>query len=136
MFLASLALAAGLSVAQPSAEEVLRGLDMTSFRNSLQPRRAPGLKRPADWDFTEASSSGDSFYLTRRFDRRDDWVIGLRIIRSEPDGAVACFSDRTLNGGSYLAFQAIRIVRDPAGGYRVAEDDLDEASCRPAPGQG
>ncbi|MBA4805355.1 MAG: hypothetical protein H2038_11950 [Brevundimonas sp.] len=136
MFLASVALAAGLSVAQPSAEEILRGLDMMSFANSLRPSRAPGLKRPADWRFTEASASGEVFRLTRRLDGRDDWVIGLRIIRSDADGVVACFSDRALNGGSYLANSAVRIVPDGEGGYRAAEEDLDEPSCPPAPGQG
>ena len=67
---------------------------------------------------------------------REDWVIGLRIIRRESEGVIGCFSDKALNGGSYRTRQAIRIVVDDAGGYRVAENDLNEPTCKPEPGQG
>lgn len=121
---------------EPQAAAILQGLDMMSFPNSLRPSRAPGRQRPPDWGFVQPSTYGDEHYLTRMDEGREDWVIGLRIIRREPEGVIGCFSDKALNGGSYRARQAIRIVVDDAGGYRVAENDLNEPTCKPEPGQG
>ena len=137
MLIAALTLIALSPAAEPSAAEMLHGLDMTSFRNSLQPSRTPQRKRPADWLFTVASTDGRAASLTR-YDSggHEDWVIGLKIIRREADGAVACFSDQALGHARYRAYSAIRIVSDGTGGYTVAAQDLDEPSCRPAPGQG
>lgn len=136
MLISVLALIALGSASEPSAADMLQGLDMTSFRNSLQPSRAPGRKHPADWSFTTASTVGSRISLTRFASGREDWVIGLQIIRRETEGAVACFSDEALGHANYRAYSAIRIVSDGMGGYRVAAENLDEPTCRPAPGQG
>ena len=115
---------------------MLQGLDMTSFSNSLQPSRAPGRKHPADWSFTSASTTDGHSYLTRYENGRQDWIIGLKIIRRENGGAIACFSDQALGDASYRAYSAIHIVSDGIGGYRVTAEDLDEPTCKPAPGRG
>lgn len=136
MLIAALALIASGSAAEPSAADMLQRLDMTSFRNSLQPSRAPGKKHPADWAFTSASTEGGRSSLTRYASGREDWVIGLQIIRRETEGAVGCFSDEALGHANYRAYGAIRIVSDGVGGYMVTAEDLDEPICKSAPGQG
>lgn len=120
---------------EPSAADMLQRLDMTSFRNSLQPSRAPGKKHPADWSFTSASTRSGQSYLTRLDSGRQDWVIGLKIIRRDAEGAIACFSDEALGYANYRAYSAVRIVSDGSGGYRVTAEDLDEPTCQPASGQ-
>lgn len=117
--------------ADPSAAEVLQGLDMTSFRNSTGPRRVEGWRRPADWSFSELTVADGRASLARP----GDWIISLRILRTTPEGLLACFSDRAQNGGSYSAQQAVRIVPDDADGYRVAEQDIVDPDCPPFPGQ-
>ncbi|WP_312144468.1 hypothetical protein [Brevundimonas sp.] len=133
--LASIALVAALQIAEPTALAVLRDLDLTSFPNSTGPARLPGRKHPRDWNFRHSGTDKDWTFLTRREDGRDDWTIGLRIIRRSPDGIIACFHDRAQNGGSYSAASAIRIVAT-VDGYRAAEQGLNEPTCPPMPGQG
>ena len=135
MILASLALAFSISAGNPEAADILAKLDMTTFRNSLRPRSAEGLKRPADWGFAHPVSENSWASLTQEVEGRPVWTIGLRIIRREGDAVVVCFSDRARNGGTYNARSAMRVVREPAG-YRVTDQGLDEPTCRPAPGQG
>lgn len=121
-----------LPLGAPSAAEVLQYLDMTSFRNSLGPRREPGLRVPSDWGFSELTI--DNGHAT--LEEPGEWEFSLGIIRIARDGVIACFYDRARNGGTYNAQQALRIVRDKAGGYRVADQNIIEPSCPPLPGQG
>lgn len=116
----------------PTAAEILPRLDMTSFRNSTGPTRGGGRRVPADWAFTELTVEDGVATL----ERPGDWAFTLGIIRTAPDGVIACFYDRARNGGTYAALSAVRIVSDGAGGYRVADQHLDEPTCRPIPGQG
>ncbi|EDX82025.1 hypothetical protein ER13_03085 [Brevundimonas sp. EAKA] len=128
------AVAAFISVqAAPSAAEILQGLDLTSFRNSTGPSRAEGLRRPADWSFSNLTVEDDVASLQRTGNR---WRLGLKILRSTPDGVVACFYDQALNSGSYRTQKALLIVRDDLGGYRVQDQDIVDPACLPNPGQG
>lgn len=119
--------------AEPSAAEILQGLDMTSFRNSTRPNREPGLRRPSDWSFNELRVDDEWTSLERSTNR---WTISLRIIRATPDGVIACFNDRGGDGATYSSQQTLLIVRDDLGGYRVVDENLVDPTCQPMPGQG
>lgn len=129
--LATLTVIASLQ-ANPSAADILQGLDMTSFRNSTGPLRVEGWRRPADWSFSALTVSEETAYL----ERPGDWKIGLKILRTTTDGVIACFYDRAQNGGRYAAQQALRIVRDDFGGYRVSDQNVVDPTCSPLVGQG
>lgn len=135
MILASIAVVLSVSAADPEAADILAALDMTTFRNSLRPRSADGLRRPADWGFVHPARDNGWAYLTQQVDGRPAWTLGLGVIRPEDDAVVVCFSDQARDGGAYDARSAMRVVRDAAGGYRVSEQGLDEPTCRPTPGQ-
>lgn len=115
-----------------SAADILLRLDLTSFPNSTGPARAAGLKHPRDWSFTEVGTADGVATL----ERSGDWAISLRIIRWTPEGVIVCFADRARNGGSYAVQSALRIVSDGLAGYRAADDEVSEPSCRPLPRQG
>ncbi|WP_426050396.1 hypothetical protein [Brevundimonas sp. SL161] len=136
MILVSVALATAISMSDPQAADILSKLDMTTFRNSLRPRAAEGLERPADWGFAGPTNEAGWAYLTQQVAGRRSWTIGLTIIRQEGEAVVACFSDQARNGGTYYARSAVRIVSDGEGGYRVDQQGSDEPTCQPAPGQG
>lgn len=127
-FLAMLTVVASLH-ADPTAAEVLQGLDMTSFRNSTGPSRVEGWRRPADWSFSELTVGEGRASLARP----GDWIISLRILRTTSDGVIACFSDRAQNGGTYSAQKAVWIVQDDHGGYRVIAEDIVDPTCAPFP---
>lgn len=114
-----------------SAADILLRLDLTSFPNSTGPARAAGLKRPRDWAFTEVATVDGVATL----ERAGDWTISLRIIRWTPEGVIACFGDRAINGGSYATQSALRIVSDGLAGYWVADAAVSEASCPSLSGQ-
>jgi len=125
-------LASSTSLQDVSAAHILQLLDLTSFQNSTGPSRDAGRRRPRDWFFTQMNVADGVATL----ERPNDWALSLRIIRIKPDGVIACFQDRALNGGSYATQSALRVVGDSLAGYRVAEEGLVEPTCSTLPGQG
>ena len=118
-----------------SAADILKRLDLTSFRNSTAQSREPGRIYPADYGFTRLTADGSDTAFVEIPDAEIGWELGLSVIRRDAGGVVACFSDIARNGGSYFATSALHIVVD-GNGYRVDQDDVKEPSCEPQPGQG
>ncbi|MFN7107048.1 MAG: hypothetical protein ACK4MY_02395 [Brevundimonas sp.] len=112
--------------------QLLSGLDLTSFRNSTGPSRAEGLKRPGDWGFARVVTHDDGVTL----ERPGDWVVGLRTIRWTPEGFIVCFTDKSLNGGSYNAQSTLRLTNDGWGGFKAEETPALDSTCLPNAGQG
>ncbi|PZT95264.1 MAG: hypothetical protein DI624_14015 [Brevundimonas sp.] len=112
--------------------QLLSGLDLNSFRNSIGPSRTDGLKRPSNLGFGRVVNRDDGVAL----ERPGDWIIGLRIIRWTPEGFIVCFADTALNGGSYNARSSLRLTNDGLGGFKAEEMLSPDPTCLPSPGQG
>jgi hypothetical protein len=123
------------STATVSALDVLKRLDLTSFRNSTAQSRGSGRKYPADYGYTRFTDDGPDTAFAEISDEEIGWELGLSVIQRDATGIVACFSDIARNGGSYFATSALHIVPD-GNGFRVDQDDFKEPSCEPEPGQG
>ena len=79
-------------------------IDVTSFRNSIGPRREPGLKTFSDYGFTESDRDGHTARLT---DKERSWMFGVTVAEASDERLVLCILDQALNGGSYRTLSAI-----------------------------
>ena len=110
--------------------------DVTSFPNSLRPRRQPELKTLAQNGFTvvvPAEGGGVEVYEPDR-----SWLFGIRVLDSNADGsgAVLCILDQAQNGGTYVAQDAVEVKRGSDGLLHATGWSIERPDCAPFPGQG
>ncbi len=119
VFLTNLVLLAA-DPSQPTAEEVLARLDLTSFPNSTGPANLQAPATPLAAGFSEAVSGeeGWAHRTSPRRELRDGGYreLGLRILEADGDGLAVCFRDIDHTGGSYFVQTAL-IVTPTADGY-------------------
>lgn len=109
--------------------DVAGRLDMTSFRNSIGPRRRAGVRTAADYGFT-VQVFREGWAILREAD--GGWEMGLRI-DGEQDGVLQlCFYDKAMNGGSYRIQHALAVRLDGDGYYRAFRGE--ETSLPPCQG--
>jgi hypothetical protein len=110
----------------PNAVTVARNLDLTSFANSVGPRRRPGARLPAEYGFTQVDGDDSLAVLSER-DR--SWELSVELISRDGDNVVICFGDTARNGGSYHVQEALALHKGLDGVYRALEDRPSIPSC-------
>ncbi|MDB5457573.1 MAG: hypothetical protein JWP92_3158 [Caulobacter sp.] len=129
--LALAVLAGPAAAAPPSAREVVDRLDMTSFRNSIGPRRSPTLKTLADYGFTQREETSFSVTVLQA---DGGWMYDVGVLSTEGDRTVICVTDRALNGGSYYSVVPVEVTPGPDGLLRATGRALTDPRCeRPGP---
>lgn len=128
-----LALIFATVMAMPAAAQVDADLatiathiDMTSFRNSIGPRRQDGLSTPAEYGFTEIETVDDLVTLSRA---DGSWLFSFRLL-DDKDTLAVCITDRAKNGGSYFTVTAYGLTLD-GDLYKAGEPLPDRPDCQP-----
>jgi hypothetical protein len=82
-------------------EFVVERLDLSTFRNSLGPRREPGMRHFSDFDIRPQTRTGGIIEL-----KDTDWYYKVRILargdfnRDGIEDLAVCFTDQSLRGSS------------------------------------
>ena len=99
-------------------------LDMTSFPNSVGPRREEGLKTLADYGFVATGDDGTTY-------EEDDgsWRFVVTPLASGDGRMLVCVEDQALNGGSYHTRHALELVEDASGLLRATAGPVTHPDC-------
>ncbi|OSZ66446.1 hypothetical protein CAP40_11230 [Sphingomonas sp. IBVSS2] len=128
MLLAAL-LAQDLAVVTADAADpvaVATRLDITSFPNSIGPRRKEGLRTFADYDFTSVVRDGNAAVL----DAADkSWTFRVSILDRSDRTMKLCILDRALNGGSYFSVKPIEVAQGKDGLFRATGNSVADPNC-------
>lgn len=110
---------------QAPSEDVralVRHLDMTSFPNSIGPRREPDRHHFADYGFTRISWKADGAELELE-DR--SWLMSVKVLARHGRQLEVCLVDRALAapgamfGDSYHVVAALRVAMSDADRWRA-----------------
>ena len=102
-------------------------IDVTTFPNSIGPRREPQLKTFGDYGFTQSDLDGHTARLT---DKERSWMFAVSVAEASDERLVLCILDQALNGGSYRTLSAIGF-EDGAEGLLVATAEAqDQGRCK------
>ena len=102
-------------------------IDVTSFRNSIGPRREPELKTFSDYGFIESDLDGHTARLT---DKERSWLFAVTVAEASDERLVLCILDQALDGGSYRTLSAIGF-KDGTEGLLVATAEAqDDGNCK------
>lgn len=129
-------------VAAPAAaagdvrDAVVARLDLTSFPNSVGPRRVAGRHGFADYGFTQVrrTADGADLYAADR-----GWMMGFRILAATPTRLRLCFVDRGLRrpqdmrGPSYDTRTALVVTRTRNGPWPAHVVPGGMPGCADAP---
>ena len=100
-------LSASARSSNSAAAEMMRKLDMTSFPNSIGPRRRPGAYTLAQYGFTSFTSFGDGWAEAQEADH--SWSFGFFVLDNGDQKKRLCVTD-TAHGGTYRSTEAIDVV--------------------------
>ena len=137
--LAALAGSACSPAASAEADDVsalIDRLDLTSFPNSVGPRRVAGKSTFADYGFTAIERSHRGAVLTTE-DR--GWMMEFEVVSDDRQSLQLCFHDRGLQrpgdifGPTYDATSALRVTKSPDGPWTAAQVRGGFAGCRNDP---
>lgn len=99
---------------QGDIDRIIAKLDITTFPNSIGPRREPTKHTFADYGFTRIAKKPGGAFLS---ETDGGWQMSFDIIAVTPDAIDVCFHDQGLtrpgdaHGPSYNATSALRIAR-------------------------
>lgn len=119
-----------------SVYRVIAHLDLTSFPNSIGPRREPGKKSFADYGFTEVELTPDGAMLYRP---DHGWMMYFRILKQDRSPMQICFGDRGLQrpqdvrAPSYNAQSALAISASEEQWWKAHEQRGGFGTCRNDP---
>jgi hypothetical protein len=99
-----------------TAMEVARNLDVTSFPNSIGPRRERGKKRFVDYGVTRFTRTPDGVAVE---EPDHSWLFEISILTDRGVRKVICFEDKNTGGGSYHTVDAMEVKRGRDGLYRA-----------------
>lgn len=101
-------------------------VDLTSFPNSIGPRREPGKYSLADYGFTHMRRDGNAV----EFEPADrSWVLRFTLLYRGGDGVQLCILDRARNGGSYFTVRPVEFRMSSDGLYRATGREIRSPSC-------
>ena len=123
------AAASGLVDLEPTA--VAQMIDVTSFPNSIGPRREDGLKTFVDYGFTTVELVDRTVELYQ--DDRS-WMFGITVLDASDSRLVLCVLDKALGGPTYHT-QDARAFQVGEGGLLVATGGRIEDSACPHIGE-
>jgi hypothetical protein len=138
--LLSAVIASGSLVAAPAPTDetdgLIKNLDLTTFPNSVGPRRTPGKRTLADYGFVEVKKTVGGANVVQ-----DDrgWMMGFTIISAGPKVLRVCFYDRGLNkpgdvrAPSYNTTTALLVSKKPLGLWTAKQVPAGFLKCRNDP---
>ncbi|MBA16270.1 MAG: hypothetical protein CMN73_07925 [Sphingomonas sp.] len=109
------------------ATEVAERLDVTSFPNSIGPRREADKHRFADYGFTEIADDAGTAELTSA---DGEWVFRIRVLGASGDTIRICVLDRALNGGSYFTVKPVEISEGDDGLFHATGREITSPDCQ------
>lgn len=126
----------GSSIDANEIDGVINHLDLTTFRNSVGPRRIPGKTTFADYGFVRVEKTVSGANLVR-----DDkgWTMGFDIISVSPTSLRLCFHDRGLaqprdvRAPSYNATSALLVSKSQSGRWAAKQVSAGFATCQNDP---
>lgn len=114
-------------------DQMIRRLDLTSFRNSTGPRRAAGKRTLADYGFSKTRRSNQGATMTSL---DGGWMMSFQILTTSDAVVDVCFRDRALQRQtdrvrpSYDATSALRITKATKGYWTARTSPINYPSCR------
>jgi hypothetical protein len=88
---------------------VVDHLDLTSFANSIGPRRQAGKTTFADYGYRPVTVTDQFAEL-----RDDGWYLSLKVLHHTSDQVTVCFVDRSENGGTYATQRTLTLQQGPS----------------------
>ena len=127
-------LAASVDVSE--VDGVIKNLDLTSFPNSVGPRRLPGKSTFADYGFVRVKRAIAGAEVVR-----DDkaWLMGFRIVSANPTSLRLCFYDRALGRPgdvfvpTYNSTSALLISKSQRGAWTAKQVPAGFTNCKNYP---
>jgi hypothetical protein len=124
------------SIGAGEIDGVIKYLDLTTFPNSVGPRRMPGKTTFADYGFIHVENTASGAKLVR-----DDkgWTMGFSIISAGPTSLRLCFYDRGLAQPgdvfvpSYNATSALLVSKSRRGMWAAEQVPAGFANCQNDP---
>jgi len=110
-----------------SAQFVVERLDVTSFPNSMGPRREQGKTTLLDYGYGIVTYHGEKDVVLKSQER--DWTIGVTVLSQGESGAVICWTDKAENGGSYNVQTALKVRLEANGRLKAMPDDVTDPRC-------
>lgn len=109
------------------AQFVVEHLDVTSFPNSIGPRREPNKRTLLDYGYSTVTYHGDENAALQSPDR--DWAMGVTVLAQDETGAVICWTDKAENGGSYNVQHPLKLRLSESGFLIATDEDVSDPRC-------
>lgn len=115
---------------------VIKNLDLTSFPNSVGPRRMPGKSTFADYGFVRVKKALAGAELIRD---DESWLMSFRIISANTTSLRLCFYDRALGKPgegfvpTYNTTSALLISKSERGAWAAKQVPSGFANCKNYP---
>lgn len=124
-------LAAALSLLSAPAfaeapQAIAERLDVTSFPNSIGPRREAGRFTLTDYGFTLVEANGQ---MVRFTDAEDGWTFTVTVLDERRGRLRLCVADKAENGGSYDVVKAIEVVEGSTGLLHATANRVNHPDC-------
>ncbi len=137
--LAALGLGASSPAAPPQAgitDAVIQHLDLTSFPNSVGPRRLPGKTTFADYGFVDVTKTADG---ARLLQTDKGWMMRFEVLSADATSVRLCFHDTGLarpgepRAPSYNATSALLVSTASQGMWTARQVPAGFADCKNDP---
>jgi hypothetical protein len=119
-------LLAAVPVHAETAQNLGERLDMTSFPNSIGPRREDGARTLKDYGFTKVQIEGET---VRFLEPDESWVFAVRPLATTAPQMALCIEDQALNGGSYHIVEALEVTEGTDGLLHATGNDISHPDC-------
>ncbi|MET7142743.1 pesticin immunity protein [Xanthomonas sp. PPL139] len=133
----------GVGAASPAAppqagitDAVIQHLDLTSFPNSVGPRRLPGKTTFADYGFVDVTKTADG---ARLLQTDKGWMMRFEVLSADATSVRLCFHDTGLarpgetRAPSYNATSALLVSKSSHGNWTARQVSAGFADCRNDP---
>jgi hypothetical protein len=118
------AAASGLADLEPAA--VAGMIDVTSFPNSIGPRREDGLKTFADYGFTDIELVDGTVEL---YEGDRSWMFGITVLKASDGQLVLCVLDKALAGPTYHTQDATAFQAGEGGLLVAIGEKIEDPAC-------
>ncbi|KMM77343.1 pesticin immunity protein [Xanthomonas sp. NCPPB 1128] len=117
-------------------DAIIQHLDLTSFPNSVGPRRMPGKTTFADYGFVDVTKTADG---ARLLQADKGWMMRFEVLSADPTSVRLCFHDSGLarpgdtSAPSYNATSALLVAKSSRGNWTARQVPAGFADCRNDP---
>jgi hypothetical protein len=113
---------------QISPVEVARRLDVTSFPNSIGPRRRPGARTLRDYGFTRIERNRPN--AISLFEADSSWVFYIRVLSWSGRKGMLCIGDKAMISGTYFIIEPLEVEEGPNGLLRATGRPVTHPDCQ------